>query len=381
MKTNPFLIDAYEELSAYFEQSLGISSSDRKPNSIVEFASRLSEKLGLSFVGGEFPARLGGVAESRGGRNRVPATRIRRKTQSYMNLPFNPALKERAKKLRKAGNLSEVLFWNQVKNKRFKGFDFDRQKIVGNYIVDFYCSNCDVVIEIDGSSHDNKQEYDARRDAFLESLGLTVVHILVSDVLKNMSAVMAALFDHPALAGTPPGEGNFSSEGAGEVTPANILDYIYAVWHSKGFRERTIDVREMDFSEFPCPEDKEKFWRLVELGREIRLIQALDADVENDFISGFPIVGNNLISQPRFLKENFEYGMGRVYINENQYFDNVPEEVWQCRIGGIFPAQKWLSERENCVLERGDILLYQKIIAALKETLRVMKEIDGFEVG
>ncbi len=135
-----------------------------------------------------------------------------RNTKNYMALPYNPKLKERAKELRQAGNVSEVLFWNQVKNKQFKGFDFDRQKIVGNYIVDFYCSNCNVVIEIDGSSHNEKQEYDAQRDAFLESLSLTVIHILVEDVMKNMNGVMEMLLHHPALKGTPPEEGNFESD-------------------------------------------------------------------------------------------------------------------------------------------------------------------------
>ena len=78
------------------------------------------------------------MPESRGGIN----------TKNYMDLPSNPNLKERAKELRQADNLSEVLFWNQVKNKQCQGFDFDRQKIVGNYIVDFYRSNCNVVIEM-----------------------------------------------------------------------------------------------------------------------------------------------------------------------------------------------------------------------------------------
>ena len=96
-----------------------------------------------------------------------------------------------------------------VKNKQCQGFDFDRQKIVGNYIVDFYCSNCNVVIEIDGSSHDDKQEYDAARDSFLESLGLTVIHIPVVDVMKKMNGVMKMLFNHPALEGTPSIGGEF----------------------------------------------------------------------------------------------------------------------------------------------------------------------------
>jgi very-short-patch-repair endonuclease len=124
---------------------------------------------------------------------------VKRNTKNYMSLPYNPKLKERAKKLRQARNLSEVLFWNQVKNKKFKGFDFDRQKIVGNYIVDFYCTNGNVVVEIDGKSHDNKVAYDAKRDAYLKSLRLEVIHIPVVEVMRNMSGVMKMLFEHPAL--------------------------------------------------------------------------------------------------------------------------------------------------------------------------------------
>lgn len=145
-----------------------------------------------------------------------------RNSKNYFELPYNPNLKEKAKELRQAGNLSEVLFWNQVKNKQFKGYDFDRQKIVGNYIVDFYCSNCNVVVEIDGSSHDDKVEYDAERDEYLKSLGLTVIHIPVVDVMKNLGSTMEMLFHHPALKGTPPQEGNLGDRRAG------------VIWHTQG---------------------------------------------------------------------------------------------------------------------------------------------------
>jgi very-short-patch-repair endonuclease len=57
--------------------------------------------------------------------------------------------------------------WQQLKHKQLLGLDFDRQKIIGNYIADFYCAEKQVVIEVDGSSHDHKAEYDAQRDAFL----------------------------------------------------------------------------------------------------------------------------------------------------------------------------------------------------------------------
>ena len=163
------------------------------------------KKSDLKFpsVGG-VPERRGGQFPSSGGVDSIEDGRRggSRNSKNYFSLPYNPALKERARKLRKARNLPEVLFWNQVKNKQFKGYDFDRQKIIGNYIVDFYCTNCHVVIEIDGSSHDNKQEYDAARDAYLESLGLTVIHIPVVDVMKRMGETMNGLFYHPALSGT-----------------------------------------------------------------------------------------------------------------------------------------------------------------------------------
>ncbi|GAB6274707.1 MAG: hypothetical protein STSR0004_15710 [Peptococcaceae bacterium] len=111
----------------------------------------------------------------------------------WNELPFNPELKERAKELRKAGNLSEVLLWNQIKNKQLLGLDFDRQKIIGNYIVDFYCKNLGVVIEIDGISHDGKIEYDLERDAYLKGLGLKVIHISDLDVKKNLEGVIEFL--------------------------------------------------------------------------------------------------------------------------------------------------------------------------------------------
>jgi len=122
-----------------------------------------------------------------------------RNREKHSRLPFNATLKERARELRKAGMLSEVLLWQQIHNKAFKGYDFDRQKIIGDYIVDFFCLDCDLVIEIDGSSHNEKVAYDARRDAFLKGLGLTIIHIDAKDILSNLYGVMEMLNNHPAF--------------------------------------------------------------------------------------------------------------------------------------------------------------------------------------
>ena len=116
-----------------------------------------------------------------------------RASKNYFALPFNPALKTRARELRKAGNLSEVLLWKALKNTPFTDLDFDRQKIIGDYIVDFYCTNLNAVVEVDGSSHDSKVEYDKRRDEYLMSLGLKVIHISAKEVLQNMEGVIRYL--------------------------------------------------------------------------------------------------------------------------------------------------------------------------------------------
>jgi len=95
-----------------------------------------------------------------------------------------------------------------MKSGQLNGLDFDRQKIIGNYIVDFYCAEKGVVIEADGNSHDSRVKADETRDEFLKGLGLKVIRISAGDILNNMKGVVAFLSNHPALTGTPPQEGN-----------------------------------------------------------------------------------------------------------------------------------------------------------------------------
>lgn len=111
------------------------------------------------------------------------------------NLPRNSRLNQLAKYKRKEGILSEVLFWKQVHKGYFHKIDFDRQRIIGNYIVDFYVKALGLIVEIDGSSHDNKQAYDAARQAYLEGFGLKVFRCTDFDVKKNINAVFTSLED------------------------------------------------------------------------------------------------------------------------------------------------------------------------------------------
>ncbi len=116
--------------------------------------------------------------------------------QKIINLPSNPQLKQRARELRKQGILSEVIFWNEVKRKKILDLDFDRQKIIGNYIVDFYIKKLGIVIEIDGISHNEKLQEDEIRDNYLKSLGLTVIRYSDLEVKHNLDNVIRDLKNH-----------------------------------------------------------------------------------------------------------------------------------------------------------------------------------------
>lgn len=115
------------------------------------------------------------------------------------NLPYNSYLKVLLKEKRKARILGEVLFWKKVRAKSFHAIDFDRQRIIGNYIVAFYVKALGLVIEIDGSSHDEKQIYDGIREEYLKSLGLLIFRITDFDVRNNLSVVMKELEDFIVL--------------------------------------------------------------------------------------------------------------------------------------------------------------------------------------
>lgn len=111
------------------------------------------------------------------------------------NLPYNPELKPLLHGKRKAGILSEVIFWNRVRAKCFHEIDFDRQRIIGNYIVDFYVKKLGLVIEIDGWSHNEKKDYDDMRQKYLESLGLKIFRASDFDVKNNLGKVVKDLED------------------------------------------------------------------------------------------------------------------------------------------------------------------------------------------
>lgn len=155
----------------------------------------------------------------------------------------------------------------------------------------------------------------------------------------------------------------------GKVSPENIFDYIYAALHSPNYREKYKEFLKIDFPRVPYPKDTKTFKKMVAFGTELRSLHLLESPKVNQFITTYPIAGSDTV-------EKLAYKNGKVFINAEQYFGNVPEVTWNFYIGGYQPARKWLKDRKGRALKNADIEHYQKIIAALAETNRIMKEID-----
>ncbi len=125
-------------------------------------------------------------------------------------IPYSPKLKELARKLRNDSTLGEVLLWKELNGKQFYGYDFHRQKPLLNYIIDFYCCELNLVIEIDGHYHDHEETYklDLLREQELEKYDLTIIRFTEREVRKDMVNVLRIIEQH-ILEHTP----NPSQEG------------------------------------------------------------------------------------------------------------------------------------------------------------------------
>jgi very-short-patch-repair endonuclease len=108
-------------------------------------------------------------------------------------LPYNPKLKLLARKLRNNSTKSEVLLWNYLKGKQIKGFDFHRQKPIGNYIVDFFCNELMPAIEIDGESHFGNEERDKIRQNEIEKFGVKFLRFDESEIFYNLDEVVRSI--------------------------------------------------------------------------------------------------------------------------------------------------------------------------------------------
>lgn len=108
-------------------------------------------------------------------------------------IPYNPKLKEKARELRNNSTLTEIMLWQQLKGKQIRGYDFHRQKPLGKYIIDFFCNELNLAIEVNGESHFGKEDYDAKRQNELEKFGVLMLRFSDIEVRYNLDGVIKSI--------------------------------------------------------------------------------------------------------------------------------------------------------------------------------------------
>ena len=173
------------------------------------------------------------------------------------------------------------------------------------------------------------------------------------------------------------------SSDAKTIGPDDVFYYVYAVFYSASYRERYAQFLKIDFPRVPLTSDSDLFAGLVEKGANLVSLHLMESPKLAQFITRYEQPGEHLIENVRYAEPSPSAGIksGRVYINKTQYFEGVPKEVWEFHIGGYQVCEKWLKDRKGRKLSSHDIDHYQKIIVALKETIRLMQEIDEIIPG
>jgi len=350
----------------------------REPNLNPKFIAEIERRLGIPY---QPHPQSPSPSTERGLEREVVESRWRTEPQLWEKL------KPMARQMRKEPTEAEELLWQCLRNRQLLGFKFRRQHSVERFIVDFYCAEAGLVIEVDGPVHQYQKEEDFIRQTFIESQGLRLLRFSNDDVFNKLDTVIQQIINalphpHPS----PSTERELEREVAsterglgGEVlTPEDIFNYAYAVFHSPTYRSRYAEFLKIDFPRLPLTSSKALFESLAEKGAELVSLHLMESPLLNTLTTKYPVTGDHQVG-----KVSYDEKTQRVYINKTQYFEGVPPEVWNFHIGGYQVCEKWLKDRQKAKrkLSIDDITHYQKIVVALKETIRLMAEIDELIPG
>ncbi|MBM3889592.1 MAG: hypothetical protein FJ388_10770, partial [Verrucomicrobia bacterium] len=184
------------------------------------------------------------------------------------------------------------------------------------------------------------------------------------------------------------------------ISPENVFHYAYAVFHSPRYRQRYAEFLKIDFPRLPLTSDVKLFRALAAKGAELVALHLMESPKLSQFITEWPVKGSDVVEKVQFVAECGRglsapigsaakagrsrgaeapptFQTGRVFINATQYFGGVPKTVWEFHIGGYQVCERWLKDRKGRKLSYDDVQHYQKIVVALSETMRLMKEIDA----
>jgi len=155
-----------------------------------------------------------------------------------------------------------------------------------------------------------------------------------------------------------------------DMEPEFVLNYIYAILHSKKYCEKYVEFLKTAFPRIPFTENYKKFQEIGEKGQElinVHLLRVRFSETE----ANFPVEGDNLVG-----KIAYDSSEKKIFINKNQFFDNISENIWNYCIGGYQVLNKWLKSRKNRNLSLEDVDTFNQIVAVLERTQSIITEID-----
>ena len=160
------------------------------------------------------------------------------------------------------------------------------------------------------------------------------------------------------------------------VGPEDVFAYFYAVLSAPSYRTRYADFLKRDFPQIPLTSDKKLFAALVDKGKELTMVHLLQSQKSDNFTTEFPVKGDNVVEKAVYTPKNH-----RVWINAQQYFGGVPETTWESLTGGYQVCEQWLSDRKGRKLNYDDVEHWQRIVVAIRETVRLTDAIDALIPG
>jgi predicted helicase len=169
----------------------------------------------------------------------------------------------------------------------------------------------------------------------------------------------------------------FIPDGKGDLGeafgPEDIFNYMYALFYSPAYRARYTEFLKKGFPRLPLTSNADLFRELCNLGDRLVSLHLME---KSGPTTRYPVAGNNIVEKVEYTQPADKPEDGCVWINKTQYFEGVPAEVWEFQVGGYQVCHKWLKDRKGRTLSFDDIRHYQRIVAALAETIRVMSQID-----
>ncbi|MBE7471163.1 MAG: DUF559 domain-containing protein [Anaerolineales bacterium] len=298
--------------------------------------------------------------------NHPPTTHPKRKP------PLPPALKARARELRRNATDAEKLLWQLLRNRQLAGAKFRRQYPLGGFILDFYCHEARLALELDGSQHAQPEQaqYDAARTQALTAEGIRVLRFWNNEVLQQTESVLEAIWEAVAnqvrspspLTPLPKGEGDSDSsppsggkreikpsssplpagEGPGvrAITKLDIFHYVYAVLHDPAYRHKYELNLKREFPRLPFYTD---FWQWAEWGRRL-----LDLHLHYETAPPYPLERLDKdpagVSQPYKAKLKAVKTLNLIELDSLTTLAGIPPAAWEYRLGNR-SALEWVLDR------------------------------------